>query len=75
MYRTLILAFLFAAPLGVALGYAATTLLSPHAAAAAFNGFLALIILGALGTVLSLRPVRSRSIHKASAYPGPAVPA
>ena len=75
MYRTLILAFLLAAPFGVALGYAATALLSPHTAAAAFNGFLALIILGALGTVLSLRPIRGRSIPKASAYPSAALPA
>jgi len=67
MPRKLILTFLIAAPLGVALGFAATFLLSPHAAAGAFNLFLAFIILGALGTVLALRPARHRPVPKATA--------
>ena len=59
MYRNLILAFLIAAPFGVAFGFATKWLLSPHAAAGAFNGFLALIILGALGVVIAIRPSRA----------------
>ena len=59
MYRNLILAFLIAAPLGVAFGFAAKWLLSPYAAAGAFNGFLALIILGAIGVILAFRPGRT----------------
>jgi hypothetical protein len=66
MYRNLILAFLIAAPLGVAFGFAAKWLLSPYAAAGAFNGFLALIILGVLGMVLALRPARAKAEHKSS---------
>ncbi len=67
MPRKLIVAFLIAAPLGVALGFAATTFLTPRAAAGVFDIFLALIILGALGTVIALRPARGRTAHKATA--------
>ena len=47
--------FLIAAPIGVALGFAAT-FLPTTLAAAAFDVFLAFIILGALGIVIALRP-------------------
>lgn len=59
MPRNLILAFLIAAPFGGVFGFAATTLLSPHVAAGAFNLFLGLIVLGALGLVVAFRPVRA----------------
>lgn len=55
MPRKLLIAFLIAAPIGVALGFAAT-FLPPTLAAAAFDVFLAFIILGALGVVIALRP-------------------
>jgi hypothetical protein len=64
MPRKLIVAFLVAAPLGVALGFAATTFLTPRVAAGAFDIFLALIILGALGTVIAYRPTRARTASK-----------
>jgi hypothetical protein len=64
MPRKLLIAFLTAAPIGVALGFAATNFLSPQAAAGAFDIFLALIILGALGTIIALRPSRSRLLSK-----------
>jgi hypothetical protein len=41
------------------MGLAATAMLSPHAAAGAFNLFLAFILLGVLGMVLAFRPARS----------------
>ena len=64
MPRKLIIAFLIAAPLGVALGFAATAFLTPHAAAGVFNIFLAFVILGAVGTVLAFRPARGKAAHK-----------
>ena len=56
MPRKLLIAFLFAAPIGVVLGFAAASFLSPGFAAAAFDMFLAFIILGALGLVIAFRP-------------------
>jgi len=55
MARKLLIAFLIAAPFGVALGFAAS-FLPPKLAAGAFDMFLAFIILGALGTVIAFRP-------------------
>lgn len=55
MPRKLLIAFLIAAPIGVVLGFAAT-FLPPTLAAAAFDVFLAFIIIGALGLVIALRP-------------------
>ena len=54
--RKLLIAFLIAAPFGVALGFAAAALLPPKLAAGAFDMFLAFIILGALGTIIAFRP-------------------
>lgn len=64
MPRKLIIAFLIAAPLGIALGFAATTFLTPRAAADVFDVFLAFVILGAIGTVLAFRPARGKPAHK-----------
>ena len=61
MPHKLSLAFLIAAPFGVALGLIARLMLSPQAAAGALNLFLAFIILGLLGSVLALRPERGRA--------------
>ena len=61
MPRKLIIAFLIAAPLGVALGFAATSFLAPRAAAEVFDLFLAFIVLGAIGAVLASRPIRGRA--------------
>ena len=64
MPRKLLIAFLIAAPIGIALGFAATSFLTPRVAAGVFNIFLAFIILGALGTVIALRPSRGRLLSK-----------
>jgi len=56
MTRKLLIAFLIAAPIGVALGFAAAAFLPPMLAAGAFDMFLAFIILGVLGIVIALRP-------------------
>jgi hypothetical protein len=56
MPRKLLVAFLIAAPIGVLLGFAAAAFLSPTMAAAAFDMFLAFVIVGALGTVIAFRP-------------------
>ena len=66
MPRKLLIAFLIAAPFGIALGFAATNFLTPRAAAGVFDIFLALIVVGALGTVLALRPSRSRIAPKST---------
>ena len=67
MPKKLIVSFLIAAPVGAALGFAATHFLSPREAAGAFDIVLALIILGTLGAVWSLRSQRGRFVHKAAA--------
>jgi hypothetical protein len=56
MPRKLLIAFLIAAPIGALLGFAAAAFLPPPLAAAAFDMFLAFIIVGALGTVIAFRP-------------------
>ena len=63
MPRKFLLAFLIAAPIGVLLGFAAAVLLPPMFAAAAFDLFLAFIIMGVLGLVIAFRPSQ-RSVHK-----------
>jgi hypothetical protein len=65
MPRKLFIAFLIAAPIGVALGFAAAAFLPPRLAAGAFDMFLASIILGALGTVIAFRPSQ-RTLSKYS---------
>lgn len=63
MPRKLLIAFLIAAPFGVLLGLAAANFLPPTMAAAAFDMFLAFIIVGALGLVIAYRPSQ-RALHK-----------
>ena len=75
MPRKLIIAFLIAAPLGVALGFAATAYLTPRAAAGAFDIFLGLIIVGAVGTVIAFRTARGRTAHKTTTSLSAALPA
>ncbi len=75
MPRKLLIAFLIAAPFGAALGFAATSFLTPRAAAGAFDIFLALIVVGALGAVLAFRPSRSRIAPKSTTFLSAAVAA
>ena len=72
MPRKLLIAFLIAAPIGVVLGFAAT-FLPPTLAAAAFDVFLAFIILGALGVVIALRPSQ-RTLPRTKLTYSPASP-